>query len=550
MTGGSDSQNSGSNKNNRTSESKEEFIEERSARINKTEDVFYNKAQIFNRDVSIEIINTYLETLKEEGMKKEESEKQEINILECMGATGIRTIRYVNEIKHSENQTVKFHINDISPRSTEQIRENLAINNIKCNITDSNNITGNKNSENKSEVVITNQDCKVLMESKTCKYNIIDIDPFGSCSPFLPSAINAIKHNGLLLVTSTDTAVLCSNPRKCYIKYGTTIPKFRAGGFRVKNKTDNKSKQAKVENNRNIQNGSIDRQRCHSMSLRVLLNNISRVAASLGCGIEPLVSISVDYYVRLAVRVKRSPVAAKQAFTNNSYVLLCTNCGGYRCVCLENSLLKDEGDVCAINIQNRLLDTPTNNYTSTNNYKCQYRVVGPLFVSSIQCPTFLDLLYNNINNINSINEKDKRLRTFITSLYRESQIKNQGLFDHTLPELYSYLGMDQVPMKYILSKISNSGFKLALSHTNLNGFVSDISFFQLIEVFYSVREELKDIKIKERKIYLKSRVEYLSEEVNKMLEEGEGRCLMFGKDGPGSFNNRDRNRGDRDGGKK
>ena len=41
--------------------------------------------------------------------------------------------------------------------------------------------------------------------------DVVDIDPYGTCSPFLESAIFCLRPGGLLLVTSTDTRVLCSS---------------------------------------------------------------------------------------------------------------------------------------------------------------------------------------------------------------------------------------------------------------------------------------------------------------------------------------------------
>jgi tRNA (guanine26-N2/guanine27-N2)-dimethyltransferase len=52
-------------------------------------------------------------------------------------------------------------------------------------------------------------------------FDVIDLDPYGTAVPFLESALNAIGNGGLLAVTFTDMAVLCSrNPHVCFYKYG------------------------------------------------------------------------------------------------------------------------------------------------------------------------------------------------------------------------------------------------------------------------------------------------------------------------------------------
>ena len=53
------------------------------------------------------------------------------------------------------------------------------------------------------------------------RFNLIDLDPYGSPAPFLDSAVQAVSDGCLLCVTAMDMAVLCGNsPETCYTKYG------------------------------------------------------------------------------------------------------------------------------------------------------------------------------------------------------------------------------------------------------------------------------------------------------------------------------------------
>jgi hypothetical protein len=48
----------------------------------------------------------------------------------------------------------------------------------------------------------------------------VDLDPYGSPSVFLDSAVQSITEGGLLMCTATDMAVLCGNNGEvCYSKY-------------------------------------------------------------------------------------------------------------------------------------------------------------------------------------------------------------------------------------------------------------------------------------------------------------------------------------------
>lgn len=40
------------------------------------------------------------------------------------------------------------------------------------------------------------------------KYDVIDLDPYGSAAPFLDAAVQSVADGGLLCITCTDMAVL------------------------------------------------------------------------------------------------------------------------------------------------------------------------------------------------------------------------------------------------------------------------------------------------------------------------------------------------------
>lgn len=111
------------------------------------------------------------------------------------------------------------------------------------------------------------------------RFDAVDLDPYGCPNRFLDGAIQSIADGGLLLVTATDMAVLAGNsPEACFVKYGS-VP------LRMKS--------------------------CHEMALRILLHCIEAHANRYGKYIEPLLSISADFYVRIFVRVYTSQAKCK-----------------------------------------------------------------------------------------------------------------------------------------------------------------------------------------------------------------------------------------------
>lgn len=214
--------------------------------------VFYNPAQCVNRDLSVMVLNTFFKDYPSKSKDKKV-------ILEALSATGLRSIRYAKEIP-----SVNILANDIDPKAVELIKNNVDL-------------------EDCSSIITTScADANQLMNECIFKKDfpdVIDLDPYGSASPFLDSAIQAVAEGGLLCITCTDMAVLCASyPETCLSKY-LSIP--------VK--------------------GEI----CHEMALRIVLLLAERIASKHKRYIVPLVSCSIDFYVRVFVRVFYSPQIAK-----------------------------------------------------------------------------------------------------------------------------------------------------------------------------------------------------------------------------------------------
>lgn len=107
----------------------------------------------------------------------------------------------------------------------------------------------------------------------------MDLDPYGTPVEFLDTAVQAVSEGGLLMVTATDVAVLCGNHAEtCYTKYGSY---------------------------------SLHREYHHEQALRILLACMQTHAARHKRYLVPIVSLSIDFYVRIFVRVYTSPATVR-----------------------------------------------------------------------------------------------------------------------------------------------------------------------------------------------------------------------------------------------
>jgi hypothetical protein len=112
-------------------------------------------------------------------------------------------VRYLKEIPLVNHVT----INDLESVATAQARVNCEQNGVDM-----------------GRVTINTGDAVGLMYSRRQpldNYDVIDLDPYGTVSPFLDSAVQAVADGGLLCITCTDMAVLCGSfPEKCFSLYG------------------------------------------------------------------------------------------------------------------------------------------------------------------------------------------------------------------------------------------------------------------------------------------------------------------------------------------
>jgi tRNA (guanine26-N2/guanine27-N2)-dimethyltransferase len=61
----------------------------------------------------------------------------------------------------------------------------------------------------------------------------------------------------------------------------------------------------------------------HEAGIRLILQSIATAAAKYGCSIEPLLSLSIDFYARVFVRIRHSPAEVKKLASKTMIVYNC-----------------------------------------------------------------------------------------------------------------------------------------------------------------------------------------------------------------------------------
>ncbi|KAI8723522.1 TRNA (guanine(26)-N(2))-dimethyltransferase [Fusarium sp. LHS14.1] len=306
--------------------------------------VFYNPIQQYNRDLSVLAIKTYgemsLEKRKEqfesrmnkqgkkrkrdddeqkptestsnpppkdapateEGPKAEDTEKPQqskpykaqFRILDALSASGLRALRYAHELPF----VTSVKANDLSDSAAETIKMNVKHNGLE------------------DKISVTQGDALGLMyrgiaddlsnrdrtgnPGRANKFDVIDLDPYGTAAPFFDAAVQSVRDDGgLLCITCTDSAVWAGHSycEKTFALYG---------GIPIKGLHS------------------------HEAGLRLVLNAVATSAARYGLSIEPLLSLSIDFYTKFFIKVTKSPQAVKFLAAKTMLVYSCDQgCGAW-----------------------------------------------------------------------------------------------------------------------------------------------------------------------------------------------------------------------------
>jgi tRNA (guanine26-N2/guanine27-N2)-dimethyltransferase len=382
-------------------------------------EAFYNKVQVFNRDMSILVIKMFDELRRkdhdekeaqrlEKWRKKNEMEGRntealpavDLNILEALSATGLRSVRYWKEIPNVR----RIIANDIVPDAVEVIRRNIAYNDISENC-----------------VVPHLADATAYMhelaaegragrrQSNVDDFHVVDLDPYGGANPFLDSAVQCVAEGGLLCVTCTDMAVLAGQqPGACFAKYGALPIRIRS---------------------------------CHEQALRILLGSIQHHCSRYGRYIVPLVSLSIDFYVRVFVRVFTSQNEVKTAWKKYSNVIVCNGCEGLQFQRLGDKLPPSSGKCseCGSN----------------------QKVSGPIWSDPIHDPAFVQTCIDHVNVNKDLFTTHKRILGMLTVVAKE--IPDAPLY-YVHGQISSKLKINSPPIVTIRSAILNCGYKCSQTH--------------------------------------------------------------------------------------
>uniref|UniRef100_A0A3Q1H5U9 tRNA (guanine(26)-N(2))-dimethyltransferase n=1 Tax=Anabas testudineus TaxID=64144 RepID=A0A3Q1H5U9_ANATE len=414
--------------------------------------VFYNPVQEFNRDLTCAVITEFArellaqrgvkvvvpgetervvvslsEEMNEADVKTEEKNGAEepavtatvgekcehgLRVLEGLAASGLRSVRFALEVPGLQSVTA----NDFSTKAAALIARNAQYNGVS------------------HLLQASCKDASMLMyemRGKNARYDVIDLDPYGSPSCFLDAAVQAVSEGGLLCITCTDMAVMAGNSGEtCYSKYGSVSIKSRY---------------------------------CHEMALRIILHSLDQRAAVYQRYIQPLLSVSVDFYIRVFVRVFTGQATVKNSASKQALIYNCVGCGSFH--------LQRMGKRRS-NGKNMKYSAATGPPVGPECEHCgqSHQLGGPIWAEPIHDLPFVQKVLSAVSGNPSRFGTSKRIEGVLSMVTEE--LEDVPLY-YTVDSLSSTIHCNTPPLLQFRSALLHAGYSVSLSHACKNAIKTD-----------------------------------------------------------------------------
>ncbi|ORY32579.1 N2,N2-dimethylguanosine tRNA methyltransferase-domain-containing protein [Naematelia encephala] len=497
---------------------------------------FLNPVQQYNRDLSVAVIRAWNELRKEEVDEKvrrkcevkkkreqegkstvvnsrkngeeggEESEAgpstgprrityQKITILEALSATGLRSIRYAKEIPDVRHVLA----NDISPSACEAMRQNVALNGVGP--TEEPPSAGDSkvpqaSQEDAEEAVLNGGETDPLGRRPGChgtvkvnegdacvlmfqhrdprhRVHVVDLDPYGTAAPFIDSAIGAVTDGGLLCVTCTDLAVLAGSqyPEKCFANYG---------------------------------GASVRADYSHEAALRLVLSSIAQTAARYGRYITPMLAFSIDFYVRVFVRVGTNATQVKAANSKIGLTYVCNFCQQPAFQPLGR-MVETENPPGRVNIAYKhAAAVPLGPDSKCDQCGTTMSVGGPMWLGPIQDRDFAKRVLKGIDGQQEAYGTWPRMHGMLTIASEELDTP----FYVTMNQLCGLFHTSSLPARHAIHALYNAGYNVSRSHASQGSIKTDAPYSFVLDI---VRQWIKDHPVRMDRISDGSPVKKLME---------------------------------------
>ncbi len=323
---------------------------------------FLNPSAKFLRDLSVAFIA--------------QSAKRSTRILDPTGATGIRGIRF-----YLETKSRSITIIDINKKAANMAARNAKFNGVRAKV--------------------LHTSIQEFSSAKRDKFSVIDLDPFGGCTPYINDLMRISKNGTCLLATATDTAVLCGAHEKACVKIYDAKP--------------------------------MHNELCHEVGIRILLGYIARVAAQFNYGIKVIMALSYLHYMKVFVKLEYGAEKSMNSVNNLGYAFYCNACGARS---IEKGMF------------------PRN--AACGFCKARLAIAGKLWAGPIKDQVSIKQMLDFFIE----NKMDKNEIKVLDMLYNEPEVP----LYYSIPRATSRLRLQSVSPSSVVERLRQMGFLAARTH--------------------------------------------------------------------------------------
>jgi tRNA (guanine26-N2/guanine27-N2)-dimethyltransferase len=245
--------------------------------------VFYNPRMELCRSIAVMAIQAYQRGLS-----------RPLKVADPFTGCGVRGIRIALEVEGTE----AVFLNDLNHLAYRLTELNITMNGL-------------------TDILrVTNLDANLFLCTYSAprkRFDVVDLDPYGSPAPFIESAIRALRDGGLIAMTATDMAPLCGvNSNACIRRY--------AGR-------------------------PLRSEYCKEVAVRLLASALTMAAARHDIGVKVKLSHSTDHYIRIYAQLEHGAKLADHTVSMLGYISHCFTCLNRR---WQIGLLQDINKTCNV----------------------------------------------------------------------------------------------------------------------------------------------------------------------------------------------------------
>ncbi len=348
-----------------------------------------------NRDLAILFAASHFATHKQ------------LRVCDPMAGSGVRAARYLREPPNVGRVVAA----DRDPEAVEATQRTIELNDLE------------------EEATVVESDANVLLTGHVQeRFDLVDLDPFGSPAPFFQSALRATLDGGILATTATDMGPLTgARPAACFRKYG-------ANPVRTEFEKE--------------------------LAVRILAGCLARTACGLDLGVEIAFAHASDHYARIYASISKGKTPANHSAKQLGLLEYCPNC-----------LMRESS-------------SSLNHLELACRCGSRVHIGGPLWLGRLWDR---ETVYKMVERTPTL--ASSRLSEIQTILSRITEELDSPAFYYRTDDFARVLRIKPPSIREVVEALHGSGYKASRTHFDPNGFRTDAQIEELTSLLRNLAKK-------------------------------------------------------------